>query len=224
MAVTSGFDGFPKATLKFLRDLGKNNEREWFHAQKKHYESVYKAPAKAFCLDMEEALEKLTGTPHASKVFRINRDLRFSKDKTPYNTHLHISFIAESKKKHAVQPIWMFGLDPKTLSVGLGVFDFGKAIGAYRDGVAGPEGAALAKKLSAMAKKGIRINGEPELKRVPKGYDPDHKRSELLRRKSLSVWSDFDKPRDAEDPKLVGACIKRFKQLAPVSDWLASLT
>ena len=166
------FPGFTKETVRFLQELKANNTREWFADNKSAYENAVKAPAQHFCDALTGQLQILTGAAHKSKIFRIHRDLRFSKDKTPYNAHLHISFIPESKM--AAPPCWFFGLAPERLTVGAGVFAFDKpALEAYRQRVDGKDGVALAALLDLLKQDGVRI-GDIELKRVPTGYAQDH--------------------------------------------------
>lgn len=81
---------FTTETLEFLEQLKHNNNRDWFQQNKSVYDTSVKNPAKAFAIAMEGELERLCGEPHKAKIFRINRDIRFSKDKTPYNSHIHI--------------------------------------------------------------------------------------------------------------------------------------
>ncbi len=218
----SSFDGFPAATLKFLKDLKANNSRTWFDSNRATYDSALKRPTKIFCEEMTVRLEALTGHPHDAKLYRINRDLRFSKDKTPYNAHLHISFVPQAEVPSP--PAWSFGFDPQLLTIGVGLFAFDKAqLELFREQVAGRSGAALEKKLAGITSRGGRIGGEPELKRVPSGFEPDHPRENLLRRKGLNVWLDFDSPRRATDADLVDRCIAQCKVAKPLFDWLWAL-
>src|SRR5262245_19253422 len=96
------FLGFPE-TQAFLRDLAANNDRNWFQANKARYERAYKAPAEAFTAEIRPRIEALAGQPTGAKIFRIHRDVRFAKDKSPYNTHLHIGFMTEpaAGQRHA---------------------------------------------------------------------------------------------------------------------------
>lgn len=206
---------FPDDTVAFLLDLKANNDREWFAQNKNRYEQAVKQPAKAFCAQMEAELQALTGLAHGSKVYRIHRDLRFSKDKTPYNPHLHISFHAKG-----APAAWFFGLEPEQLVLGVGTFAFDKpALESYRNRVAGPEGTRLAALLESLSGEGLRI-GEPELKRVPAGYAPDHASAALLRRKGLSAWTDLDDPDTAAGPNLIDSCVAGFGRVKPLFDWL----
>ena len=97
-----GFNGFPKDTRVFLRELAANNQREWFEANKKRFETVGKAPLSDLCLAVADlgAREDLdiSGDPKRSP-FRIYRDVRFSKDKSPYKTHLSAFFGPNGDKK-----------------------------------------------------------------------------------------------------------------------------
>ena len=213
------FSGVPNELLIFLADLKTHNKKSWFDKNRARYESIYRAPAKAFCEAMTPRLQKLTRVEHNSKIFRINRDLRFSKDKTPYNTHLHISFTPSNGGK----PAWSFGLSESYLSVGVGSFGFeNNELESYRARVAGKAGKTLAINLDTLIAQGARI-GEPELKRVPNEFPPDHARAQLLRRKSLAVWLDFKNPQAATKPSMVEDCIGKYRTLKPIFDWLADL-
>jgi uncharacterized protein (TIGR02453 family) len=93
--MSGSFSGFPKAGIKFLKDLEKNNSRDWFSDNKKLYEEVLKAPAEIFLTELQQALEKKLGGEVVPKLFRIHRDVRFSKDKTPYNAHVRMAFFGK---------------------------------------------------------------------------------------------------------------------------------
>ena len=213
-----GFPGFPKEAVKFLSDLNANNTRDWFTANKVTYEAAIKQPAAGFCEAMSARLEKMTGTPCKSKIFRIHRDLRFSKDKTPYNAHLHISFTPETGQTSP--PCWFFGLEPNRIVLGGGTFGFDKqALDAFRERVDGPDGKKLTKLLEKLETKGART-GEPDLKRVPSGYAQDHPHADLLRRKGISAWLDIKDTKSASSPEFVASCHQNFKMLKPVHQWL----
>jgi len=89
--VMTAFHFAPQA-VAFLTDLKANNNREWFAAHKADYEVYVKEASVAFCRLMVEALDDMTGAAHQAKIFRIYRDVRFAKDKTPYKTYQHILF------------------------------------------------------------------------------------------------------------------------------------
>ncbi len=209
---------FPPDTVAFLGELRANNNREWFTANKTRYDLMVKQPALDFCDHIAAALGDLTGLPHGSKVFRVHRDVRFSKDKTPYKAYLHMLF---QPSHSATAPKWFFGLEPDKLILGAGIFGFEKsALLDYRQRVVGADGHALHKQLERMRKAGMRTR-EPELKRVPSGFDPDLPQADLLRHKGLTAWLDMPGgPTDATEPDIVKTSIAGFKKLQPLFNWL----
>ena len=91
------FDGFPKKGVEFLRQLSEHNDREWFSQHKDEYNEYLLAPARDFVTALGERLRKISpgiiADPRTDRsIFRINRDTRFAKDKSPYKTHLGIFF------------------------------------------------------------------------------------------------------------------------------------
>lgn len=212
-----GFSHFPPETLDFLTALRANNERDWFAGNKAVYERAVKRPAEDFCRAMSARLDELAGLTHRSKIFRIHRDVRFSRDKTPYNTHLHISFTPQTDA--APQPGWYLGLEPGYLTAGVGTFTFEKgALDAFRARVAGADGEKLQQLIERLPD-GIRLS-EPELKRVPQPYPADHPRAGFLQRKSLAAWIDFADPREACESGFTDRCFDAFVRLKPLFDWL----
>ncbi len=208
---------FPAETVAFLADLRDNNNRDWFNENKSRYQRAFRHQAEAFVDPMTAALTDLTGVAHKSKIFRIYRDVRFSKDKTPYNAHLHISFLPTDP---AAPSAWFFGLDPDGLVLGAGIFAFEKAaLIRYRDRVAGIDGEELVEIIDTLTRRGMHL-GAPELKRVPTGYPAEHPRADLLRRKGMAVWHDFKDTKSATRGDLVATCGKTFATLKPLCDWL----
>ena len=215
---SASLPGFSAETLEFLETLKANNTRDWFQANKAVYERAVKQPAEAFSAEMACQLEDLTGIAHKPKVFRIHRDVRFSKDKTPYNAHIRISF-SPMTDRDDVPPAWFFGFQPGHWALGTGVFAFEKrALERFRDRVAGEDGAALEKLLGALKKKKIRLS-DPDLKRVPTGWPQDHARADLLRHKGLAAWIDREDV-TAIRPGMVKSCMSDFTRLKPLFDWL----
>ena len=206
---------FTPETLRFLRDLKANNSRDWFNNNKARYEAAWKTPAEAFIQAMCFRLQVETDTPHDAKLFRIHRDVRFSKDKTPYNTHLHILFRREGSKAGL-----FFGLQTDRLVLGSGMMGFDKGqLAAYREAVDDVSGERLQRELGTLLESGGRMN-DPDLARVPKPYDKTHPRGELLRCKSLTVWYDIDDPSHVERADLIDICAARYATYQPLSDWL----
>ncbi len=212
---------FEETAVRFLTDLKANNNKEWFAANKPTYETDVKAAAVKYSEFMCQELQSLTRSPHTAKVFRVYRDVRFSRDKTPYNAHLHISFMPDEGKGAA--PAWFFALEPEKLIFGAGAFGLSAPVlERFRSQVAAGEGKELLDLLAGLTKKGIRLS-EPELKRVPRGYDPDLDYSPLLRHKSLTAWRDITGTDTATRAGLIRRSMEEFCNLKPLVDWLSRI-
>ena len=219
--MTSDFQHFSPAAIKFLATLKRNNSRDWFHANKKQYEQALKQPAAQFCQTFANQLHLLTGVEHEHKIFRINRDVRFSKDKTPYNSHLRISFLPLTSS--AIKPAWFFSLEPTQVIFGTGVFMLDKEqLISLRSCIDNEKGSALEKLLSTFSTNNIRLS-EPELKRVPSPYPKTHSRGHLLRHKSLSAWIDFADPTMSCELDFLDKLNSGAKSLKPLYDWLQDI-
>jgi uncharacterized protein (TIGR02453 family) len=215
------FTGFTGRTIAFLSDLEANNNREWFNANRPLYEAAVKKPANAFAELMAGEIESLTGLAQKPKIFRINRDIRFSRDKTPYNAHIHIAWTPLDAG--ASPPAFMFGLSTEYCTVGCGVFEFAApALETYRRRIAGPEGDDLGRMVAALKDKGFRLQ-EPALKRIPAGFPPDHPYVELSLHKGIAVWRDFEGPQAAAGPDIMARSLSCFEELLPLWRFLRDL-
>jgi len=160
---------------------------------------------------MATELGRLTGRTLTPKVFRINRDVRFSRDKSPYNTHLHMlwSFGAENR------PGWFFAVSPGTVSLSAGVMGFSAdGLDWVRQAIADDPQPWIETVAGIRAAGGDMGDwGEPPLKRVPKPWDDTHPAADLLRRKSLILTL----PLDGADlsPGLVPVLMAAAGQLMP---------
>jgi uncharacterized protein (TIGR02453 family) len=200
------FKGFPPEAGDFLAKLEANNNREWFHAHKADYERTCKIPMEQLLDDLDEKFGA-----GGSKVFRIHRDIRFSKDKTPYKTFQAAHFAAG-----------YLSLSPDGLYVGTGAYMLdGPTLERYRKAVADDRtGAELVKARAALKKKGYEVEGHGDaLKTVPRGYDKDHQRGELLKQKSVLVGKNFA-PKEITTSKLVAAVTKVITDVKPFTGWL----
>jgi len=176
---------FDPQTNAFLADLAANNSRDWFTQNRARYDTQYLAPAKAFADAFAAQLERRSGAPVDTRLFRIHRDVRFAKDKTPYNTHVHIAW-----RNPGAALWWMFGLEVDALVIGFGCFGFGKdKLDHWRRLLDSPAGAELQDIVQGLTDAGLRID-PPSLKRVPAPFDKDHPRGVLLRHKELAIWKD----------------------------------
>jgi uncharacterized protein (TIGR02453 family) len=177
---------FTAATFAFLRDLKQNNDREWFADNKHRYEGDLKAPALRLIQDFAPKLHALSphfmATPRS--LFRIHRDTRFSKDKSPYKAAAGIQF-RHDRSKDAHAPGFYFHIAPGEVFVALGIWHpDGSALKAIREGIvedgAGWKRASRGKAFSET----FTLEGD-SLKRAPKGIDPEHPLIDDLRRKDF---------------------------------------
>jgi len=218
------FNGFPQEGIAFLAGLRNNNEREWFNARKAIFKTALEEPAKAFVSELCERLPALSGEPVAGKIFRIYRDVRFSKDKTPYNPHIRIGFVGQGTAGRAIDPSFYFSLEPDKVIFGTGCLEFSKpGLEIYRHAVANSDvGATLEDLLANLTKSGLALD-EPALKKVPRGFDADHPQADLLKHKGVTVWRETGITDDLSSPAFADAAIKQFKAMLPLYSWLTGI-
>jgi uncharacterized protein (TIGR02453 family) len=224
------FSGFSPDTLRFVAELRLNNEKAWFDENRSRYDEHWAEPAKLFVADLGQKLQKTVskGIRFEAKtngsMMRINRDTRFSKDKTPYKTHLDLWFW-EGDQKGWQSSGFYFRLTPTVLMLGAGIHGFEPELMArYRKAVADPKsGGALTKAISAVQKAGYKVGGET-YKRVPKPYPPEHARAELLKHQGLFCGTEAKPPRELTSAKFVDYCADRYRGMLPLHQWLVGLT
>lgn len=195
---------FGPELFEFLLDLRANNNREWFKANQGRYERHVKEPLLRFIEDFGLPLRDISGhfvaDPRANggSMFRIYRDVRFSRDKSPYKTQAAAQFRHEAgKTAHA--PGFYLHLAPGEVGAGVGVWRPAMpALTRIRNAIVeNPEDWRGASKDPAFLDL-FSVVGD-SLKRAPKGFDPGHRDIEDLRRKDHIAWVDFDEE-DATSP------------------------
>jgi uncharacterized protein (TIGR02453 family) len=185
---------FSERTFGFLGKLAKNNNREWFSANKARFEEDVREPAIRFILDFAPLLKAIS--PHfkadprgnGGSLFRIYRDTRFSKDKSPFKTHTGIQFRHDlGKDAHA--PGYYLHIEPGGCFIGVGTWrPDGKALLKIREGLG--ENPSLWEAAVSHPPFGERfeLSGE-SLARPPRGFDPNHPFIEDLKRKDFIAIS-----------------------------------
>jgi uncharacterized protein (TIGR02453 family) len=221
----AGFTGFPSGTLDFLRGLAKNNTKAWFEGHRDDYEKFYVETAKAFVTEIGPRLQKISKTvQYAPRVngslFRINRDVRFSKDKSPYKPHLDLWFW-EGEHRGWESPGFFFRLEPTKLILGAGMHQLAKEqLEPYRKAVLDDRaGKALLKLKDQLERDGYKLGGATR-KTVPRGFDAAHPRASLLLHEGLHATHESKVPRSIATPAFVDECLVHFKATAPLSKWL----
>ncbi len=187
---------FSPALFKFLRELKKNNNREWFQANKARYESDVRDPMLRFIADFAVPLRSISKhfvadpRPAGGSLFRIYRDTRFSRDKSPYKTAAAAHFRHEvDREVHG--PGFYVHLEPGDVAVGAGVWHpDADTLGKIRDAIARqPE--LWKRAVSGKAFKSVYELWGEKLTRPPKGFDPAHPFIEDLKRKDFVVMASF---------------------------------
>lgn len=185
------FAAFESGTLRFLTDLAKNNTKEWFDAHNADYQKLVKKPADRFRPALCEALGERAGQALNSKQFRINRDLRFSKDKTPYNTHIRMAFWpsgAAFEGKDAQPPSFYLSIEADHIRLGTGCMAFSKPVlGTYLRALETGRGDDVTRLLAGLKDQGFEVS-EPDLAKPPRGFPKEHAFGNLARHKGLGVW------------------------------------
>jgi len=219
------FYNFPRETFSFLSDLSSNNYRAWFEANKARFRRVVEEPVEDFvsvmAARMTQAFKDVTHL-HA-KVFRIHRDLRFSKDKTPYKTHIGIRF-NEDVSMNCATPFFYVQLEAENVLFVVGQKKFeGESIDRYRTAVMNEQsGRALEVLVRKFRANGADLQGD-QWQRVPRGYPADHGRANLLRFKGLYVGQSLPVTNQVHGSGFVGMCLDQFANGKPLYDWLKSL-
>ena len=222
-SMPNSFPGFPKQALTFFRQLARNNKREWFQAHKAQYDEHVHAPALELCALVIDDLRGFAAD-HACEpkrsLFRIYRDTRFSKDKTPYKTHIAAMFPRRDGQDHVA---------PASTSPS-----------RKRASRSPPACTCPARRNSPPSvRRSPPITGRPfassslrpqlrstagellgtKLARVPKAFDPDHPAADLLRMKQC--YFDVTLPASAAlEPSIRKQITTRFRATTPVVDYL----
>lgn len=203
------FDGFPEAALDFYDDLEIDNSKVFWEANKEVYKTAVAAPMTALTDQLAEEFG-------AAKIFRPYRDVRFSRDKTPYKTHQG-AFIAKAPATGYYLELRAPGFragggfyhaEPDRLAALRAAIDHRR------------HGAELEKILAALTDDGWEIGGD-RLKTAPRGWDKDHPRIELLRYKSLTAMRDYGFDEVIHTPELTDRVRADWRALTPLIDWIS---
>lgn len=226
MADKSSFCGFTKSTFKFFKDLENNNSREWFEDHRSIFEKHVMNPAQEFIMDMGELLKpmcpKIVAIPKVDKsIFRIYRDVRFSKDKTPYKTHLGI-FLWEGPRKKLGNPGFYLQLDKSSILIAGGLYQLPKELmKPYRDAISdskkGAEVATIIKNI--MVKSSYNLGGS-HYKRIPRGYNPENPNADLLLHDGLYLYHKGEVPKQVYSSDFLNYCLEIFEDIMPLHVWI----
>jgi len=211
---------FTPAFFKFLRDLKRHNDREWFAANRERYVADVEAPMLQFIRDFAPRLREISRAYVADprrmggSMFRIYRDTRFSPDKSPFKTWMAARFSHEARKKEQSVPGFYLHLEAGEGYGGGGVYHIEMpALTRIRQHIV-----AEPAKWGKVLKSGVEIEGEG-LKRPPAGFDPSHKYIEDLKRKNLYSLTEFTEE-DALAPRFLDRYTESCERAAPLVEFL----
>jgi len=229
MSEIQRFEGFSKEAITFIDAWRQNNSRDWFQPRKEEYERLIKAPSLSFINDLGSRLKLLSRDIQFDlgangSFLRIYRDVRFSRDKTPYNPNIRLVFW-EGPRRKTENPSFFIKIDQKGAAVFAGMHTFCKEhLAAYRDAVVNSSrGPALEQAISEVEKSGDYVVGGLHYKRVPRGFEPEHERAELLKYNGLYVWTENIPLQEIFIPDLVEACFQHCVAMRPIEKWLVDI-
>lgn len=182
--------GIPQAAADFFAELELNNDRDWWQANKQRYQELVREPFEALATVLEPEFG-------AAKIYRPYRDVRFSRDKTPYKTHQGM-IVGENMSGLYLQ------VNSQGLMLGGGFRHLeSDQLTRYRRAVAGQAtGQPLVRLLDLLIEDGFDIGGD-KLKTRPRDFPADHPRIELLRHRNLIVWKDHGLPEWLDSGELI---------------------
>jgi len=198
------FDGWKGDFVGFLRGLEMDNSKRYFEAHRGQYEQEVRGPMEQLVAELEPALGR-------GKLFRINRDIRFSADKSPYKTNVA-----------AVVGRLYLHLDARMLYMATGAHHPATPwLTRYREAVAGPAGEELAGVVERLRATGLSVGGN-EMKTAPRGYRPDHPRIELLRWREVGTGRQFPIEPWIATPAVRDRVLETWDTMRPLADWLTA--
>lgn len=222
------FPGFPAEMISFLQGLEKNNHREWFNDHKDEYQKYYLTPASDFTFAFGPRLKRIStglvidpALNGSGSLFRIYRDIRFSKDKTPYNTDIRFYFWEGSGKK-LENPGYYIQISAEGGRVYAGQYIFTQSLlTVFRDAITDDHlGTELEEILNGILSTGPFHIGGSHFKRVPAGYDPNHPRAEFLKYNGLYLSSELIGRELLLGPEFIDICYEQCVKMAPLHHWL----
>jgi uncharacterized protein (TIGR02453 family) len=222
---TTTFAGMPDEGLAFLEDLEDRNTKEFFDAHKRVFTEQVQAPFVALVEAAASRLGRAAPDLGSPKVFRIYRDLRFSKDKTPYKTSMSASVPhrpAGQAEGKGVDTGYYVNVGPAGLYVASGLYHPDRsALERARAAIADPDtGGELEAILRRAAAKGLQPWLNP-LQRMPRPWPADHPRADLLKARSLILNRQHDRAPWLRTPELLDRLVADWRAMVPFNNWLA---
>ena len=225
--MSAPFSHFPDSTRAFLGGIVEHNEKAWFEDNRALYEEGYVEAGKAFVATIGPQLKAISPSVHAEpringSIMRVNRDVRFSKDKRPYKTHLDFWFWHGEKKGWAC-PGFYLRVTPDTVLIGVGMHQFDKeTLESFRHSIILPRsGKALLEAVEKVRSQGPYAIGEKTRKKPPRGFETDPDRAEFLLYEGLTATIELPGAA-AFSPGFADLVLEHFAATWPIGQWLLS--
>ena len=223
------FEGFSKEALLFLDEIAANNTKEWFEANRDRYEKLILNPSRAFVEEMGEHLMALVPTINAipkinGSLFRIYRDIRFRKDKTPIKTRIGIIFWQGGGKRMQSSSFYLhFGT--QTLFMAAGIRGFSdETLKKYRNYIQNEKNReTLHEVMQNLSQKGYRLP-EPKYKRLPGEFDKDISYAELTKYANMFVYKENPHPKAFFNENFCDFAYEIYEEMLPMQEWVYEMT
>jgi len=215
---------FTQSSFKFLKNLDKNNNREWFQEHKQNYEDKIRTPALDFIEDMIDKIENIspyfTAIPKkmGGSLMRVHRDVRFGKDKRPYKTNIGIQFRHElAKDVHA--PGFYLHVEPGNNFIGAGIWrPDSQTLATLRTTIVEKSNAWIKASQDKKFKRKFKLAGD-SLVTYPRGFDKHHPLIDDLRRKDFIAISPLDDKQILSN-RLINNVANSFESAVPLMKFL----
>ncbi len=207
-----------KDTIAFLEDIRKNNNRPWFQANKERYLDAQKN-VKDFLLSLETEMNKIDSIEKI-KLFRIYRDVRFSKDKSPYNSHWSMSM---GRTKPYLRGGYYLKLNPEGGMIACGFWNPNSSDLSLIRGQIDQDPKAFRKAINNKKLKQVfgQMGGEA-VKTAPKGYNKDHPAIDLIRHKQFIFTKEFSR-KEVHDKDFLKQVVLSYKAIRPFFDYMSDI-
>jgi len=222
------FTGFSKTGMRFLADLAKHNDRSWFQPRKHVYEMELLEPLQALVADASDGLRKAKipiGAVPTRSIFRIYRDIRFSRDKSPYKTNLGAYLSPTTKGPHEAPGGIYIHIQPKHSFMAVAFYELDKdRLQRWRTAMA-KDPKKFQAMLKALARNGLKISLEHEaLKRMPRGFEghADSPIAPYFRLGSFTVGEDLSDA-DVGSKRLITRVVSLAKKAKPLLTYGAAI-
>ena len=199
----------------FYSALSQNNTRDWWQENRAAYDDVLKPAALALLDQLAPDVAKLSGFEVKTKLFRPHRDVRFSKDKTPYQEHLHMMWMPQTPG--AQSPVYFFGIGIDYVTAGGGIMGFDKDVMMNWRTFVDLDQKRVGGILHDLQEHRFGLR-EPALKRVPSPFAADHPMGDLLRMKGAVATKDIGNTTSIDH-----ALLTAFTELAPFNALLEQI-